>query len=221
MPAPSIQKATVQLKEALATLQEALLATVSGEEDPSIKDCECLKKHADLVLKNAHAVHLQVAGPTANDRVTHELSAIDSRAHTALRDENTYAQPRPQVRTEKAGRREYDPVYDFLILECLRVFAQKDEYVSKKQICALLKAFDPNSEDRSVGSKLNTWHEDKFDEQGKGYVSWVRPKTNNLKITGEGEVARKELFKHAKPFAQHISDLFQTTFGFPHQIEPS
>ena len=199
------------------------MAAVSGQENPSIEECEHLVEETVLLLKNANAVHLQVVGKPAfnEDLRTFPLSGITK---SKLKSDEHVSPAKPyKLATGRVGRREYNPVYDFLILECLRVFAQREECIEKVRICALLKAFDPNSDDRSVSSKLNTWHEDKFDKvrNAKGYVSWVRPKTNNIKITGRGEAARKELFQHAKPFSQKISDLFENTFGFPHRIEPS
>ena len=179
---------------------------------------EAIIERLEVSLETAKSTQqLAGYGPSTNPSNVRKLepvaAPISSKHGSAVAANET-----PQ---QANGRRTSDPIYDFLILECLQVFAQKELCVSKRDLCNMLRIYTPSSNDNSVGTKLNSWHEDKVASGGKGYVSWKRPSTKDISITGQGKMARQQLYKYAKTETDKISQVFEEAFGFQHQIAPS
>lgn len=199
-----------------------LIEVASGKTTLAEPEVRSLVQKAQEALSVAEAIQLLVTKNPRKNELKNLSSSVSPKQNIKPAANITKIDIKTLPKSTN-GRRKYDPVYDFVILESLRVFAQRQECLSKEVLCNMLRIYDSSSDDQSVSTKLNSWHEDKFGVGGnnKGYVDWVRPKTNDLRITGRGEIARKDLFKFAKSQASHISNVFEQAYGFPHSVEPS
>ena len=207
-----IEKVRSLVGDATSLLDPAVIAAVRSREPQITLDQaeECLALIQELVT-----VINQISGNGQTPSVV-GLSAPLS-AHPQPSSKATEAQAEISMTGDRQESRKHDNVFDFIALEFLRYQDSQRRLASKKDMLAVLQAYDPRATDKSLSPTLHKWQ-----KEPKAWVQWPPRSLDKISLTDRGREHLSSIHDYAMEKKIEVVDAMRSgidkNYQFPETL---